>query len=582
MASTSSITPNGPQDGDGDEARAAQGKEDQDERKTSFNKKKGGIVHVETTQPVPMEAFEIAESAKTRQTVQPPDHGARSSAFNWRRSGRASIALSLGVGARLRQLAGRPTLGEDTDVFDPYSKASDKICMMIYLGTIIGTGRSGRGIFGVSSVLAKGGWIPGLLSICLMTGIHWFLCVRMVEMPTLLAQNVESYPGIAKALLNSGFARVFALMSICCWFGTAALDVDALITNMAALPSESPVKASLANPCLSRGSWWLGLLIGCGLIPLAVSTGAKNVRKSADIAVKSITAAVALAILVSLIGAATSRPGTRVQPVVFGKLSDIPSAVHDLLDSFCGIGMLPYIIGEMLNPDKARTICTQVSAIMLVFYLLVAAIPYACWGGLLAHVNLLVIMGNASTLCAWGTSAVRLCCVVKTAATFPIIIWPLVRELEALLAWEGAPSVVLQLPWAIRWQQRKKIVSRVALVALTVVPTFLNQCIHSVFREIIMAIPVCFIQIAAPATLPVLAILWHQRQQSVSQDLEKQARSTHGAPEYFLKSFKAHLVMTMVVAAISVATCICFIIACGQSSAADIEALVNASLTNTE
>merc|ERR1712048_582099 len=59
---------------------------------------------------------------------------------------------------------------------------------------------------------------------------------------------------------------------------------------------------------------------------------------------------------------------------------------------------------------------------------------------------------------------------LKTVTTFPLLFWPLYREVDALICFDETPAVKLRLPWAIRRQYRLKRMMKVILIVLILVP----------------------------------------------------------------------------------------------------------------
>merc|ERR1712151_48190 len=99
---------------------------------------------------------------------------------------------------------------------------------------------------------------------------------------------------------------------------------------------------------------------------------------------------------------------------------------------------------------------------------------------------------------------------LKTVSTFPLIFWPLYREVDVLLMHEESPALKMKLPWAIRRQQNMKLFIKVILVVAILAPALLlDQDSFQYMAAACVAIAVNFAQFVFPASALALAVRRH-------------------------------------------------------------------------
>lgn len=99
------------------------------------------------------------------------------------------------------------------------------------------------------------------------------------------------------------------------------------------------------------------------------------------------------------------------------------------------------------------------------FYVAIAIVGYFGWGNSSSDNILRAIQDSDGYW--WLAQVIRKILAFKSFLTYPILVWPLFRELDSCLKLETAPPIVLGLPWAISSFGKWKTGARVCLVVVT-------------------------------------------------------------------------------------------------------------------
>jgi len=95
---------------------------------------------------------------------------------------------------------------------------------------------------------------------------------------------------------------------------------------------------------------------------------------------------------------------------------------------------------------------------------------------------------------------------------FPIYFWPLLREVEELLAFADHPACEAQLPWATTWVARRRSVMKAALGALVISPPCFmlsqKQAWHC-FEAFANMVPFPFATVLLPSIMAFVATWTH-------------------------------------------------------------------------
>jgi hypothetical protein len=63
--------------------------------------------------------------------------------------------------------------------------------------------------------------------------MHIFICLRLVEVPQLIRQDVPNATFLAKLFLTRRAYWVVAVLSVASWFGASAIQLSNVISNLA-------------------------------------------------------------------------------------------------------------------------------------------------------------------------------------------------------------------------------------------------------------------------------------------------------------------------------------------------------------
>jgi len=192
-------------------------------------------------------------------------------------------------------------------------------------------------------------------------------------------------------------------------------------------------------------------------------------------------------------------------------LEGVEEGVYGMLMAFAGCGMMPYVIAEMLHPQNAKKVVNKAVWSVGSFYVVVGMTCYFGWGQEIEKTDPMKIMVGLGDPYPQLAGLMLVMFVVKTVCSYPLFFWPLIREIDAVLALHESPSVELRLPWAVRQHQKLKIALRVTTVLLTLGPLLLLDCdSQALFKELFVVV-VVLVQFLAPAALALKSIVIHKR-----------------------------------------------------------------------
>lgn len=270
------------------------------------------------------------------------------------------------------------------------------------------------------------------------------------------------------------------------------------------------------------------LLVSLGgfLIYSSLSTGLKDIQRKAKLAVTTMFLVAAIETGCAIIHALYA--GVSNYKMV-GNFEDVVSGVYDMMFAFAGVSLLPYILADMVNPHNARKVVLEASGKIMLFYLWVALITYIGWEkemqereGSLTPLKIMKCLGGT-----YGRSAVVMSFLfcVKTVCAFPLYFWPLYREAEQLLMLDDSPAVKLQLPWAITYHQRSKIVIKTLLISACLFPLMMDKEHWSLMAPVLVGIPINLTQFIFPSLVSALAFQRHlgvlRERRQEAKDMQK-------------------------------------------------------------
>merc|ERR1712048_624469 len=192
-----------------------------------------------------------------------------------------------------------------------------------------------------------------------------------------------------------------------------------------------------------------------------------------------------------------------------------------MMFAFAGISLLPYILADLVIDAGTK---------IMAFYTWLGFVAYFGWARLLMETDdknyrrpPLKIMQCLEGFYSNAASVISALFCLKTVSTFPLIFWPLYREVDLVFMFDESPAVNLKLPWAIRRQHRQKLIVKVVLIAMTLVAALvLEKGSFAFIAFACLNIAMNFTQFIFPAWSLALAIRRHVKLLE-SRKLAKQA-----------------------------------------------------------
>lgn len=462
--------------------------------------------------------FHISEGDGHREDQERADAETTRQKFLFRRSARKSVFLLLGLGYSPRNSLHGPS------PVDVYSKTTDGACCAIYTACVVGVG-----MLALPGAMVRCGVIPGGIALSAMSLAHHFLSQRMLEVPSLVERNLDSLSAMLRAVTSRGWARTMLAAAMFSWYTGCVmiertmLDHLTKITNLRNVHLQelmaAPECAMACGNLLDERFWWLKPVFAISMIPFAFRVKMKVVERGSKISLVAMMLIMlvdwAAAITYSLLG----MKGPEDVLPMYG--DDFYSGLHGIMLCYIGLARLPYIAGEMLHPQHAKEVIARASRYSTLLYFVMALVGGWGWGSRLSVYELSPIMLAAVQMreverplasaffyvlaCVW-----LLALFVKMLATFPLFLWPLLREVDILFALDRTPACEIRLPWAMAKVRRKKALVRVALCLSTSLPLYFSASAWSTFKAILLGLGVTGVNFVVPSIIAFMAILAHR------------------------------------------------------------------------
>lgn len=249
-----------------------------------------------------------------------------------------------------------------------------------------------------------------------------------------------------------------------------------------------------------------------------------------------------------------------------GEPLEIAEGGYEMMYAFAGVSLLPYILADLVNPDNARTVAINASKRITTFYLWLGIICYIGWAKEMETDNEFIhrrqpmkIMHCLDDYYPYAAMGICALFFLKTVTTFPLLFWPLYREVDALIMFDETPAVKLKLPWAIRRQYHMKRVVKAILIVLILVPALvLDQGHFTLLAFACVAFATTISQFIFPAAALALAMRRHVELLE-SRKLRDEMREDCGNPEdsssvmrYMFGSLKVHYAAVHVNAVVTI------------------------------
>lgn len=240
--------------------------------------------------------------------------------------------------------------------------------------------------------------------------------------------------------------------------------------------------------------------------------------------------------------------------------------IRSIGGAFSGLAILPYVVADMMKPEKAKVMMNQAVGRIWVFYMLTGLFGYFGWGAAVKD-NIMPSILFADDpdkkgikpwtgFFWWLAQILSLLMSLKSFTSFPLFVWPLSRELDAYLELDHSPPVTLNLPWAINRLSKFKLFQRLFL--LLVVFFVRRMMPHWRVVAPMLIIPVHLCQLILLPIFIVAAIYKHIRVQTrrsftTSSDFLRHS-GNYSALERIFGDSRKHLSVTVFISFISALT----------------------------
>lgn len=394
--------------------------------------------------------------------------------FSFARNVRRSVLLTLGL---------HQHHGDDSNpnpIVEAYSKASDKDAVQLYLAIVLGLGGTR-----ILKVFGQAGYVYGFIGLVVFTLLQYFILCRIVEVPHLLELNLETYTDIAKSVLPRPVANVFLAVSILSWLCLCILFLKVAIISLSDLiivmewGGEAP-----AGVTFVRCAVFCGLFVMLFIWKDSAKALRRNAKRVWQVTLFLLFWEIGIGAYFYFLWNPDLPPAKRreIQYVDSKEWTEIFSGWKTLLICFIGVGIFPFIAADMLEPANVKKVI-RTSCIKIFFYYLVGAMPYFFWGNTLLQDRNVNIYPTTSwwifktslddiSIFRLHVSLHTFLFLVKAGLSFPIVFWPLVREIEQFMSLENTTAMELGLPWAHAQRMRMRALIRVGLVLLVMLPFF--------------------------------------------------------------------------------------------------------------
>ena len=330
-------------------------------------------------------AFELSD-ALTNEAL------SESRTFNFCRSARKSILLSLGVSPQSMTPATQ-------DILTPYSKASNQACMNAYMAVVLGPGT-----FRLSRAISRCGWLIGFGALLCLSLMHIFICLRLVEVPQLIQQDVPNATFLAKVFLERRAYRIVAILSVLSWFGACSIQLQNVVSNILTVVAfDAKDYANLHRFRDTTPFGWkllAAIMLAVTIVPLSLKSSAKDLQTKASYAVYAMLAIGAVESSCAFVhGIYHLKSEVQDHGEDYDSVgSNIAGGLFDMALAFGGIAILPYVLADMLQPENAREVVIKATTRIMFFYLACAMIGYFGWANTIKIMTPLQLMMSMS----WG------------------------------------------------------------------------------------------------------------------------------------------------------------------------------------
>mmetsp|Transcript_22237 Transcript_22237/g.48611 ORF Transcript_22237/g.48611 Transcript_22237/m.48611 type:complete len:1004 (-) Transcript_22237:173-3184(-) len=405
---------------------------------------------------------------------------------------------------------------------DIYLKTKDSSTKRNFLAITLGLST-----FDMPTAIAKCGWLVGILSLVGIALLRIFLVNRLLEVPRLVRQNLASYGELGRGCFGNAGFWITAIFVSFWWYGCCSLYILFTILQFQTQCKDNGRK--MLRGCVP---WWAWLPCTLALLPLVLRRPGQRELRWASIV--SLYAMVTCLIMVSICALfngfrALGTDKVKVEydflPPDSGLLrrqSDLlVDAVSSVSHGLLGVAAVPYVVAEMSSPDQAKKVVGDACKVHTVFTVFVGLAGYFGWGRALLNEKSVLTTGPIDQVRkldgvqdeGWSDMmaiCMQILLVTKTVATYPIYLWPLIREWHGLLNLEDHVAVRLGLPWAFKRAKCRKKLVRYCLIAATLGPVLLLKGGSALEAFQAFSAWVSFVvNFWAPALFSLAAVLYH-------------------------------------------------------------------------
>jgi len=358
------------------------------------------------------------------------------------------------------------------------------------------------GVLSLPQVLARCGLVPGVLAILAFGGLNSFWAHRLIELPMLVRSNLERYGDIAKVCFPHLHGIAF-LSLIATWYGLALLSYYCALyysRHHVAMRNYPPVG--------------YGMEVGFCLIMTFMSfrSSVKENQKRCIWGMYVVLAFVTL----SCIAHGVANYDTNTYHWFGRDWAEIADGMMKVGLAYTGLGILPYVVSEMLNPGNARKVANRAVNNITAYYVCFALVGYFGFGDSIddSVAREIERLADHHIFYRVTSTIITIMLMGKFLLIYPILFLPLLRELEGFLELDESPPILLGLPWAIERLRRTKVVIRI-------IPTFGSLLVYQFCNNFSLVSAVCMIpffltQMILPSVLTLRAMgLWHRPQQPI-------------------------------------------------------------------
>lgn len=484
--------------------------------------KKGGCILPVDVDDTPLEVFEPCNDMADEAMRDIGKHG-------FHRSARRSILLNIGVPTAVmrRALVKGDSSANIEETLDSYTKSADKDAGFCYMAVVLGVSS-----LQVPAALRDCGWVPGIAAILVLGALNRILAHGLIDVPHLLERRFERYADIARTCFSTPLWRMSGVMILCTWWGSCLLF---LYTFIYSSPLYMAIGCEVAHDAAhpAHTSAWkivVGSLHVVPLIPLAFMSTMRSFNRFSKWSMKLMYLLLATYVPVCVyhfykdMNSSEHLAGhVRITYTAFQSDPDrMRKGLVDIAMAYTGLGILPYIVSEMMYPENAKQVATKAITKITMYFLAIAVVGYAGWGDAASHeVDDLELHelfpvspttpGNLNFY--WVMSRLTSALIaLKSMLTYPMFFWPLMRELEAYVGTEDSPPVALGLPWAIRERQMTRNLIRVGMVLSTLLAFLVVR--NKELMQAIFAVPFTVSQMLFVPLFALIAVARYHRRQA--------------------------------------------------------------------